>query len=101
MVQNRIILSLAVVLGCVTNAVTSPIVLPIVDLGYAIHQASLNKASGSQYYNFSNIRFGNPPVGNLRFTAPTLPTTIDRDLNLGQHGAICPQASPCILINYI
>ncbi|KIM96619.1 hypothetical protein OIDMADRAFT_170366 [Oidiodendron maius Zn] len=94
MVRNRIIVSLAVILGCVTNAVSFPSVLPIVDLGYAVHQASLNKASGSQYYNFSNIRFGNPPVGNLRFTAPTLPTTIDRNLNLGQHGAICPQASP-------
>ena len=47
MVQNRIILSLAAVLGCVTNAVTSPIVLPIVDLRYAIHQASLNKVSPS------------------------------------------------------
>ena len=47
MVQNHIILSLAVILGCVTNAVTSSSVLPIVDLGYAVHQASLNKVSPS------------------------------------------------------
>ncbi|RFU79745.1 alpha beta-hydrolase [Trichoderma arundinaceum] len=76
-------------------------------LGKAWYEAEIRKPSavgdlnthaygavGSQYYNFSNIRYGAPPVGDLRFTLPVLPTTRDRKLNLGRQGVICPQASP-------
>jgi hypothetical protein len=52
------------------------------------------KIPGSQYYNFSNIRFGAPPIGDKRFAAPALPTIIDRTVNTGQQAVICPQASP-------
>ncbi|KAE9363396.1 alpha/beta-hydrolase, partial [Stipitochalara longipes BDJ] len=48
--------------------------LPLVNLGYEVHQASYN-ATG-QYYNFTNIRYGAPPLGNLRFSAPVAPLTV-------------------------
>ena len=47
MAQNRIILILAVIFGCATQAATSPSALPVVDLGYAVHQATINKVSPS------------------------------------------------------
>ncbi|GAB1191528.1 hypothetical protein APSETT444_000707 [Aspergillus pseudonomiae] len=50
--------------------------LPVVDLGYELHQAfSLNETTG--LYNFSNIRYAAPPLGNLRFRAP-LPPKVNR-----------------------
>ncbi|CAG8976122.1 hypothetical protein HYALB_00002403 [Hymenoscyphus albidus] len=66
--------------------------LPIVDLGYVLQQATINETG--QYYNFSNIRYGAAPVGNLRFAAPVPPTTINRTVNDGQTANICPQAGP-------
>ncbi|KAB8201149.1 Alpha/Beta hydrolase protein [Aspergillus parasiticus] len=46
--------------------------LPVVDLGYELHQAfSLNETT--RLYNFSNIRYAAPPLGNLRFRVPLLP----------------------------
>jgi carboxylesterase type B len=45
-------------------------------------------------YNFSNIRYAQPPVGNLRFAAPVAPTGRNTKVNNGSVGAICPQASP-------
>ncbi|CZS91749.1 probable cholinesterase [Rhynchosporium agropyri] len=66
--------------------------LPIVDLGYALHQATVNETGN--YYNFSNIRFGAAPIGDLRFKASIPPTTINRTLNDGQQGSMCAQASP-------
>ncbi|KAF8853879.1 alpha/beta-hydrolase [Acephala macrosclerotiorum] len=66
--------------------------LPTVDLGYALHQATINETGN--YYNFSNIRYAAPPTGNLRFAAPVAPTTINRTLNDGQQGSVCAQAAP-------
>jgi carboxylesterase type B len=45
------------------------------------------------YYNFSNIRYAAPPLGDLRFRAPQKPAT-DRTVDDGSVGRICPQASP-------
>ncbi|KAH7390187.1 Alpha/Beta hydrolase protein [Cadophora sp. MPI-SDFR-AT-0126] len=73
-----------------TNSSSSA--LPIVDLGYAIHQATINDTGN--YYNFSNIRYGAAPVGDLRFKASIPPTTINRTLNDGQQGSVCAQAAP-------
>jgi carboxylesterase type B len=54
-----------------------------------------NKSSGpSPYYNFSNIRYGQPPVGALRFSAPLAPQGRNTTINNGQQGVICPQAAP-------
>lgn len=66
--------------------------LPTVDLGYAIHQATLNEAG--QIFNFSNIRYAAPPIGNLRFAEPVPPQGRNRTVNDGQQYVICPQAFP-------
>ncbi|KAL2074226.1 hypothetical protein VTL71DRAFT_8004 [Oculimacula yallundae] len=69
--------------------------LPVVDLGYAVHQASLNKSSGSGYFNFTNIRFGQSPTGSLRFSPPVAPTGRNTTVNNGGSSSImCPQAGP-------
>ncbi|PMD13346.1 hypothetical protein NA56DRAFT_585801, partial [Hyaloscypha hepaticicola] len=54
-----------------------------------------NKASGpNSYYNFSNIRFGQPPVGSLRFSSPLPPQGRNSTVNNGRQGVICPQSDP-------
>jgi hypothetical protein len=84
--------------------------LPQVDLGYQIQQASSfnvralsqklpwvaanHEQQTGQVYNFSNIRYGQPPVGKLRFAAPVAPTGRNTQVNNGSVGSICPQASP-------
>ena len=82
--------------------------LPIVDLGYELHQASyLNVStpcciidntdapqSTGGFYNFSNIRYAQPPVGELRFAAPIPPTGRSKTVDNGNIGRICPQANP-------
>ncbi|KAJ5261063.1 hypothetical protein N7478_011658 [Penicillium angulare] len=66
--------------------------LPIVDLGYELHQASsFNSESG--LYNFSNIRYAAPPVGDLRFRAPVSPAKNRSQIQNGTVGRICPQAN--------
>ncbi|KAF4547710.1 Carboxylesterase-like protein 3 [Elsinoe fawcettii] len=67
--------------------------LPIVDLGYELQQASGFNSTG-RYYNFSNIRFAAPPVGNLRFAAPQAPTRNRGNVQTGQQNRICAQAGP-------
>lgn len=67
--------------------------LPIVDLGYVRHQALSFNTTGA-YYNFSNIRFAAPPVGELRFAAPQKPTANRSAVQTGHQGHICPQAIP-------
>ena len=47
-----------------------------------------------QVYNFSNIRYAQAPVGNLRFAAPVAPTGRNTVVQNGSTGAICPQALP-------
>src|SRR6266536_6503747 len=44
-----------------------------------------------QLYNFSNIRYAAPPLGDLRFSAPVPPTGRNTTVNDGQSRAICPQ----------
>ncbi|PVH77508.1 alpha/beta-hydrolase [Cadophora sp. DSE1049] len=76
----------------VASAETSS--LPIVDLGYAIHQARSSISNQSNvYYNFSNIRYAAPPIGNLRFAA-TEPPLNNRSFGIqdGSYGKICPNA---------
>ena len=47
----------------------------------------------SGIYNFSNIRYAQPPTGELRFQAPQSPKT-DRTILTGEDGHICYQATP-------
>lgn len=89
--------------------------LPTVDLGYEIHQASSFDVSASKptssrvkrakthqsagdFYNFSNIRFAEPPVGDRRFRAPVPPRGRSKTVNQGKIGRICPQADPAWLL---
>ncbi|RDL41634.1 uncharacterized protein BP5553_01613 [Venustampulla echinocandica] len=58
--------------------------LPIVDLGY----------ENGEFYNFSNIRYGQAPVGNLRFRALLAPVTQSNIVNNGSVGVTCPQVVP-------
>lgn len=50
--------------------------------------------TSSQAYNFSNIRYGAPPIGDLRFAAPVPPTTDRSVVQKGEEARICPQALP-------
>ncbi|KAL2847166.1 alpha/beta-hydrolase [Aspergillus pseudoustus] len=67
--------------------------LPIVDLGYELHQAiSYEERVG--VYNFSNIRYAAAPVGDLRFRAPAPPMVNRSTAQKGSEARICPQALP-------
>ncbi|KAF2399744.1 alpha/beta-hydrolase [Trichodelitschia bisporula] len=66
--------------------------LPVVDLGYTLQRATFYNESG-RFYNFSNIRYAAPPVGDLRFALPAPPAK-DRSVQTGEVGRICPQATP-------
>ncbi|KAJ9276844.1 hypothetical protein DTO280E4_5198 [Paecilomyces variotii] len=69
------------------------VALPIVDLGYELHQANpINISQG--LYNFSNIRYAAPPVGDLRFRAPVSPEINRSEVQTGTVGRVCPQAMP-------
>jgi len=48
------------------------------------------------YYNFSNIRYAEPPLGSLRFTAPVSPRSRNRTIDNGSIARICPQAYPSL-----
>jgi cholinesterase len=50
--------------------------------------------STGNYYNFSNIRYAEPPLGSLRFAAPVPPKTKNRTIDDGSVARICPQAYP-------
>ncbi|KAI9682337.1 MAG: hypothetical protein M1817_000391 [Caeruleum heppii] len=66
--------------------------LPIVDLKHTVQQASAFD-SVANLYNFSNIRYGEPPLGDLRFAAPVAAKE-DRTVQNGAQGRICYQANP-------
>ncbi|KAL9106968.1 MAG: hypothetical protein Q9227_008091 [Pyrenula ochraceoflavens] len=45
-------------------------------------------------YNFTNIRYAQPPVGDLRFAAPIAPTGRNTTIEDGSTGRICAQGNP-------
>ncbi|CAL3965046.1 unnamed protein product [Diplocarpon coronariae] len=67
--------------------------LPIVDIGYTVHQATLN-STGSGYFNFSNIRYAQPPVSPLHLSPPLAAVGRNLTVNDGSRGVICPQVGP-------
>ncbi|KAK7182627.1 hypothetical protein DPSP01_011455 [Paraphaeosphaeria sporulosa] len=65
-------------------------ILPVIDLGYELYQASNFNETG-RFYNFSNIRYSAKPI---RFGLPKDPEinrTVVRD---GNDGRRCPQSGP-------
>ncbi|MCJ1395754.1 hypothetical protein MMC18_008640 [Xylographa bjoerkii] len=88
------------VLSLAFGALGSPVsssALPTVNLGYEQHQAiSFNSTGG--FYNFSNIRYAQPPVGELRFAAPVAVTGNSSTVNNGSVGVVCAQVDPAWLV---
>ncbi|KAJ5535540.1 hypothetical protein N7527_001794 [Penicillium freii] len=66
--------------------------LPVVDLGYELHQA----ISFNEYgiYNFSNIRYAAPPLDDLRWKMPVAPEKNRAHVQTGDVGQVCPNALP-------
>ncbi|KAF4966556.1 hypothetical protein FSARC_5798 [Fusarium sarcochroum] len=77
------------------NALAAPRTpnLPVVDLGYERHQA-LSYNETTEVYKFSNIRYAQPPVGQLRFRAPVPPLPNLNEIQTGAEVRACPQAAP-------
>ncbi|CAG9984033.1 unnamed protein product [Clonostachys byssicola] len=69
---------------------TSSPKLPVVDLGYERHEA-ISYNSSTEVYQFSNIRYAQPPVGDLRFRAPRPPLTNRNEIQNGSQPRTCPQ----------
>lgn len=87
----NIVVAAAVLLGAAHAQNNSS--LPVIDLGYELHRASNFNDTG-RFYNFSNIRYAAPPLGELRFAPPKAPAENRSSVNVGNIGRICPQASP-------
>ncbi|KAL8746200.1 MAG: hypothetical protein Q9190_001754 [Brigantiaea leucoxantha] len=64
--------------------------LPTLTLPYATYRAARYNPNGDIYV-FKNIRFGAPPVGNLRFAKPAPPGR-ETAVQDGSYGPICVQA---------
>ncbi|KAI9817617.1 MAG: hypothetical protein M1832_004621 [Thelocarpon impressellum] len=77
-------------LAVVVSSQPTESTLPEVDLGYTIQRASEFNTDG-KYYNFSNIRYGEAPVGELRFAKPVAAKE-DRNVQKGDVARICNQA---------
>jgi acetylcholinesterase len=80
------------------TAVAQNVTLPEIDLGYEVYQAAGFNVRHTDYciyllfnttqdtgnfYNFSNIRYAAPPVGNLRFAPPQAPAQNRSSVNKG------------------
>jgi hypothetical protein len=70
--------------------------LPYIQLPDARYQA---RSYDQKYdlYTFKNIRFGAPPVGDLRWRKPQSPA-INATLQTGEYGPACPQGDPTTVI---
>lgn len=81
----------ACIYGAVRATALEP---PVVDLGYALHRATIS-SENSSYLAFPNLRYAAPPLGTLRFSAPHPPLD-NRSIGIqdGSYGRICPQGTP-------
>ncbi|KAF7537159.1 hypothetical protein G7054_g3939 [Neopestalotiopsis clavispora] len=88
----------ACALGVAFVTVTGAANLPVVELGYERHRAIAVNETGD-YYNFTNIRYGQAPLGQLRWAAPQAPNNTQNDsvsvVDGTEQGGNCPQTFPC------
>jgi len=68
--------------------------LPVLQFPSGSYRASRFDAASSVYV-FKNIRFGAPPVGDLRFRKPSLPV-INTTVSDGSYGPQCLQSLPSL-----
>ncbi|PWY88284.1 carboxylesterase family protein [Aspergillus heteromorphus CBS 117.55] len=66
--------------------------LPVIDLGYELHQA-ISLDQSTQAYNFSNIRYAASPADTGRFLPPRPPTQDRTEVQTGSVGRVCPQGA--------
>ncbi|KAJ6104875.1 hypothetical protein N7486_003564 [Penicillium sp. IBT 16267x] len=84
----------SLLLGCLANGlgvyglptVNSPMVSPIVDLGYSTYQGMRLAAGVDQYLG---MRYAAPPLGDLRFRAPQPPMNTPTVQDATSFGALC------------
>jgi len=68
--------------------------LPVLEFPSGSYRASRFDAASSVYV-FKNIRFGAPPVGDLRFRKPSLPSK-NTTVSDGSYGPQCVQTLPSL-----
>jgi hypothetical protein len=93
-------------LAAARNVASAP--TPTVDLGYGLWEATMKvcfldllqrsqslvfffEPETAHHYNFRNIRYARPPVGDLRWAPPQPPLVNHTVINDGQTGVVCPQ----------
>ncbi|KAI9803612.1 MAG: hypothetical protein M1825_001955 [Sarcosagium campestre] len=67
--------------------------LPLVNVGEDSYHRAIEYNEETGFYNFSNIRFAEPPVGLARFAAPVAARP-EHGIDQGEVGRMCPQAFP-------
>ncbi|KAL7786970.1 alpha/beta-hydrolase [Trichoderma ceciliae] len=86
-------LSSALTASAAPTSSTGSSCLPVVDLGYELHQA-LSYNTTTKAYMFQNIKYAQPPVGDLRFRTPAHPKTNRTTVQTGSELRFCPQGVP-------
>ncbi|KIX00728.1 uncharacterized protein Z518_09793 [Rhinocladiella mackenziei CBS 650.93] len=85
--------SLFLIGGVAAQSCTS---FPVIDLGYARHaptQTNQTALHNISYATYANIRFAQPPVGDLRFRAPQTPPPTSAGI---QNGSYPRNATDCL-----
>ncbi|KAI1817667.1 carboxylesterase [Poronia punctata] len=94
-INNRLVaLCIAILCFSATTGAAPllPIQTPTINLGYEIHQGTVNETG--DYYIFKNIPYAEQPVGALRFQKPAHIEKRGAEINTGAQDVICYQALP-------
>ncbi|CAJ2509188.1 Uu.00g142140.m01.CDS01 [Anthostomella pinea] len=98
-VARLVAVGLALIAASSASSVTRDADKPTVDLGYEVHQGTVN--STGNYYIFSNVPYAEQPIDALRFQKPTAPTGNFSDVNKGTNDVMCMQAYPLWIIQLL